>query len=541
MVYESLMLNKISFEELLSSHEEAYNEEVKFYEEFDKQEKERHQKELEKFKKKNPFLYKDVSELTFEDKAILCNQEVNNQINYIILSNEKVNKKSLNEIYEKYNPQKISDEDLISIQKRGLLWAPKVYIPSRVETLKESKETFCFKISKNDIKNSEIMQKLEVFSKKLLKSGNKVRIAVNDEMENMSNDSSANYLYSKEDLEVLIGLNNRLAEEGMTGKGIVFDEFKTISSIEDYKQAWGIEDVIKANNEIERIASDIKKMEFSPFEAMVYIHSYLTKNYAYAEGDTEQCRVIPGIIKDGKIVCSGYASFVKSIVDKLNIPELKCDIVGCEMYARTLACDFEGGHCHNLIKITDKKYNINGYYIEDACWDAKTKKYENGRGFAHCLYPVSDLEHISGMHYVQYDGGSRLSNLIYAPEDVANAVGMLAKLFKGEKLPSAFSEYRKRRAKIKLGSQIVKRFANQSKAIPRQCYKEALTELHTKVLGNLSAKSEERIEKDMENSVINACATFDKKASIDFASDRKSVKQLVKQRNSLQANDGRDK
>ena len=60
------------------------------------------EQELEKFKKKNPFLYKDVSELTFEDKAILCNQEVNNQINYIILSNEKVNKKSLNEIYEKF-------------------------------------------------------------------------------------------------------------------------------------------------------------------------------------------------------------------------------------------------------------------------------------------------------------------------------------------------------------------------------------------------------------------------------------------------------
>ena len=79
------------------------------------------------------------------------------------------------------------------------------------------------------------------------------------------------------------------------------------------------------NKRITNIVDFIKQKQFTPFEAMIYIHNYVT-SLQYTRGDASQ--IIVGALNGQEIVCSGYASIIKAIIDKLNMPGLKCDIIG---------------------------------------------------------------------------------------------------------------------------------------------------------------------------------------------------------------------
>lgn len=537
MVFDSEAIKGYSYEELVNEHYNDHASWVAYYREREIESAKEYEIKLRDFRNKYPFLYIKPDLMSRDERRTLCIAACNNELTMAAFGG--ANKAELKEIEKKYSKPEIVDDFVLETAQSMLLFKePKNYLTGRVEELEEKKDIFCLKMSRVDLSDDKFMEKIEDLASKLLKDGRQVRLAVNDAMASKSNEGLADYLYTPEDMEKLITLNNKLVLQGME-KGIVFDEFRFIRSVDDYNEAWNIDDVVKANKNVDNLAANIKKMNLSPFETMMFIHSYLTKNFAYAEGRTEECRVMPGIIKSGKIVCSGYASFVKTIVDKLNMPTLKCDLVGCELYKKSLTYDMEGGHCHNLIKIYDEKYGIDGYYIEDACWDAKIKNFEKGRGFSHCLYPISDLEHIKDMYYVQKDGASRLEALMFNPKDLQNAIVEMGKVFSGGKGKSRFTEYRERRAKVKSGSDIVRKYSHLSPAIPKVSYTKALTALHERVYGTISKESEAKIERDMFNSSLFGSLGFEKGAASEFTTDRNIAKEYMVQRNSLKSNDGR--
>ena len=140
---------------------------------------------------------------------------------------------------------------------------------------------------------------------------------------------------------------------------------------------------------------------------MLEIHTYITSTFRYNTNGLESSRVLPGIFNNQEIVCSGYASLVKAIIDKLGMPELECDLVACKFVDEHN--EIMESHCHNLVKIRDKKYGIDGYYVEDACWDSKNESYPNGKGIANFMYPVEDLIHYKGLGFDQFH--SKVDNL----------------------------------------------------------------------------------------------------------------------------------
>lgn len=169
---------------------------------------------------------------------------------------------------------------------------------------------------------------------------------------------------------------------------------------------WTFEQVVKANEEIDKLVKSIKDANLSPYEAMTFIHKYITDNYYYNNTDSiESSRTITGAILYKEIVCVGYASMVKAIVDKLDMPNLKCDYLSCRFRRKDLSG--LGAHMQNLVAIKDDKYGIDGVYVEDACFDSAKTIDDSGSkvalGFGNFLFSVNDVENYKDYNYFQDD------------------------------------------------------------------------------------------------------------------------------------------
>ena len=180
------------------------------------------------------------------------------------------------------------------------------------------------------------------------------------------------------------------------------------------QNAWTLNQVINANEEINAVADIIKLQKFTPYEAMAYIHYYLTSQFPYSENveDPMKPRSIIGLLNSENIVCVGYAKFIKAVVDKLDMEGLSAETIESVIkpdYPKEKAkmvniFPISGfAHLQNLITINDPKYNINGTYMNDACWDTKNEEFEFGKGFGNFMYSVNDAFNYAGLSYQQVD------------------------------------------------------------------------------------------------------------------------------------------
>lgn len=104
--------------------------------------------------------------------------------------------------------------------------------------------------------------------------------------------------------------------------------------------------------------------------------------------------MIVGAFNKEEINCAGFASIIKALVDKFDDPNLKCEIMPCEIRSKTIKKG--SGHCQNLIYIKDSEYNIEGYYIEDSSNDSKPDSEAEALGYKYCLVPAGDMQHLKG-------------------------------------------------------------------------------------------------------------------------------------------------
>ena len=270
---------------------------------------------------------------------------------------------------------------------------------------------YIFSMDKNDINATNFIYFKKYF-RKLKEEGKQVRFVISQDMSKQTNLDRINYTYTDEEFNLIVEIDNFLKRNN--GEGVLFREFLGIESEEDLENSWNLHQVITVNKHIDRIVNVIKRKNFSPFETMVFLHKFVTSNFYYNKGGLEESRILPGIYYNGKIVCSGYASLIKAVIDKLDSPLLKAQVFGCKFFHNTGNHELKSSHCQNLIYIKDDKYQIDGYYIEDATFDSR-KLFNGPRadgGFAHCLLPLNALRHYNEYIYASVYDKNRYKNLM---------------------------------------------------------------------------------------------------------------------------------
>lgn len=183
------------------------------------------------------------------------------------------------------------------------------------------------------------------------------------------------YKYTKENFFVKICVNHRHIDEEH-----FFDQTRQVQ--------WDIKTIIKANLDIDRVCDFIKKSQFSPLEALAFIHQYITNVADYNPVKTEKRtwserdQFFAGAYqKLPEIVCTGYSALEKEIIDNLNMPGLKCETIGT-MYFDKKTGNKEG-HARCYIEVKDDKYGIHQSCFDDPTWDRRGKnKYNTYSNFA---------------------------------------------------------------------------------------------------------------------------------------------------------------
>ena len=380
------------------------------------------------------------------------------------------------------------------------------FYTTKLQEIKDAhKNNFTIALNRNEITRENIDAIIKHIEKSKGKGVN-VRVCI-DNAKGKKNNETVDYVFTKEDMELLIELDTYLKDNGLPGLSIT--EFKEIKDLDDLKDSWTLKQVIDANNRIDDIAKYVTYHNLSPFEAMTYIHKWAS-GFVYNGGvSIQDGRVLPSTLTTDKIVCSGYASMVKAVVDKLNIPGLSCEIKGCY-----IVIDGEAeGHCHNIVTINDPKYGINGTYMEDACWDCRLKGEENQRGFAHCLYPVGDLMNFNeNTRYFSLDKNDRFSNLIFDAEEIkrhmkAIDAGWLGKIWWNI---TRNIQYKK------IIPSLVEKYGECGAPISLEKYEQALRVVYATKYDDPEI-IEKYVKRDIEKSKTMAIDTFNEKSDNAFS------------------------
>ena len=467
MVIRSEELEHLSIEDIEELRLNTYNFDLDLAKNWYAGESRRYQQKIEMIKQKFPFIETDVELLSDKQLQALVGWVINTEMAPMRFASEFSKVRQSDFDYQQFCKDLedelylLSNEELQKRIKATFPVDPAIEYQRRLAEIEaDFKTNYYFSLDMADL-HSIRYDDLKRTCEQLLAQGKQVFITVDNSMYEKNNDAPVDYMFSPTDLQRLVDLNNYLAERGMKTP-VHINEMNRFVSKDEFGDGWSIHDVVTANQKIDEVVAFIKHKQYSPFEAMLFIHNYITHKFQYKDGRLEECRVLPGIFKSGKIVCSGYASFIKAVIDRLNDPNLKCDLIGCEYYKKGLVRIFDGGHCHNLVHINDPKYSLKGSFVEDATPDSILEGDSASRGFTHCLLPVADLDRMKKLAYVQKFHKSRFDITIMDS----------SKLKQDYQRPSYLDRFKT--------SELVLKYSAQSPAIPLDTYRAGLVEMYSK-------------------------------------------------------------
>lgn len=161
----------------------------------------------------------------------------------------------------------------------------------------------------------------------------------------------------------------------------------------------------KAFNYVRKSATEIKKLNLSPLESMLYLYTKI-KHHSYKEEEKTDhwsaSRTLIGVVsgKFNKIVCAGYSRLIYAIITELNNPNLKTFENSIETKYRD---GKTGYHRNNVIYIKDDKYKIEGFYYADVTWDSSKYTSNSLRYF---LLPLNDLSYFKDVNLITKNNNS---------------------------------------------------------------------------------------------------------------------------------------
>ena len=179
------------------------------------------------------------------------------------------------------------------------------------------------------------------------------------------------------------------------------DEFDKIIDVEEYiKETYNPEytlrfsgagkyytknKILDVNSKITGIVNNLKESNISPYEKIIYVHKLLSElEYVKSDDNDNLSRNVYGVLTTRNIVCVGYAALFNAIFEELNDENIK---VKMETIEEKDYVNDSVYHAINCIYVKDDKYNIEGYYNLDSCYNSGT---DNLRNF---MIPTKDFQY----------------------------------------------------------------------------------------------------------------------------------------------------
>lgn len=282
------------------------------------------------------------------------------------------------------------------------------------------------------------------------------------------------YSFDQKQMKRLDQLNSKLFAK--CGKSLRFNEFFQVSKYSDLKKSWTLLDIMHANEEIDTIVANIKKMELSPYETMAYIYKYLSENFSTDSGrafpyllPAKRFLSEPSIVEAAKkhrVNYIGLCSMTKAIVDRLNNPQLKCE----SKIIVTNDGKRDWRDSLNMIEINDPKYDIRGRYMFDSRAGSRNKVPLKSLGDRSKSFAIDYSEFM----YPAADGERRR---VLTKREAATRIGSIRH---GKFIPLKYME-------------------GQGERISFGTLEKALTEVYTKE--HLKANGKEQINSELEDKI----------------------------------------
>lgn len=128
------------------------------------------------------------------------------------------------------------------------------------------------------------------------------------------------------------------------------------------------EELDKTFNIIDSLVEQVRCMDFSPIEQVMYLYD-IVRDKVYTreteEEGKEASRDLTSVLLGKKRVCVGYANIMCSVLNKLGFKNQVFNLDPTKG---------DKGHARNLVYVNDDKYDIDGYYFFDATWDSKKEE-----------------------------------------------------------------------------------------------------------------------------------------------------------------------
>lgn len=248
----------------------------------------------------------------------------------------------------------------------------------------------CYLVYNKEKCNSEFnIELIEFYINKL-----KEKYIGEDLVFNITYKLDANYMLDTNDCKKLEEIDNYLRDNLET-------ELLISEKSSDF-HAYGFRKTLSANRKLDEVANSIKnattqingKTEaLSNFEKLMLAYEYVT-NYVYNEGGdvghSTTSHWVP-VIEGDKIVCSGYASLLKALCDRIFNKDEVCVLENSlDVYDKTTK-KFIAGHGNNVVFLKDEKYNIDGLFYLDPCWDSINKTTRQEKQHSYFCLPVKDI------------------------------------------------------------------------------------------------------------------------------------------------------
>ncbi len=151
----------------------------------------------------------------------------------------------------------------------------------------------------------------------------------------------------------------------------------------DRNKVFSIEQIIKDEDFIFKIANEINNSGFSMLEKVFAIHNLTSSIKSYARekyGDIAQSRSLFEYLNNNYMVCAGYC----------NLMETLCYLCGIPTEHEVVWSKNGDKHARIYANIYDEKYKVNGYYVFDPTKDQNHKKEYGKRYYKYFLMTTSN-------------------------------------------------------------------------------------------------------------------------------------------------------
>jgi len=204
-----------------------------------------------------------------------------------------------------------------------------------------------------------------------------------------------NFRLNKDNFKEVLEIKERIEKDGYN---FVFSE-----SIGFNESEWSLDDVVRTNEKLDVIVENIKQMDLSPLEKVLFAYNLVANLKTYKDSkrsSSNASRSIYAILDNDECVCLGFAQLLEAIINRLDDKSLKA-------YTNFLRTS-KGAHANNFIYVNDEKYGVDGYYVFDSTGDNCTDKnvLTDRYKLLYFMLPLSAIAKIQDKKYRASNGWS---------------------------------------------------------------------------------------------------------------------------------------